>query len=175
MTVASLLFLNRSGPAEVPETSRRALRSLESPPASPPHPHEPQKAEHASSPMLPRSIIPRSQVLAGLIIHQERASVSVNCPQPFAAKLSYRCSVRHASGTPRNGGEGAAINEQPFGIDPVFDPRSPLYSLQAAQNVWEYYNASADSQEVSSNGLPHAFFPRTLPGRSNGFTVVIPV
>eukprot|EP00892_Ulva_mutabilis_P002638 jgi/Ulvmu1/12375/UM009_0021.1 len=175
LTVANLLFLNRSQVFSKLGPSARALASLDWLTESTVAEEEGDQSSLTSSTVLPRRITPRSQVLAGFVMHQQRAASPIACPEPFAAKLSQICILRTQGGQSSDWVTKESAQEQPYGTDPTFDPQSPLYDIKAAQNVWEYYNASVTSQEVSQEGVPHAFFPRHLPGHATGFPVVVPV
>lgn len=181
MTVSSLLFLNRSSVAPQPQLSSRhsrALHSLVAPPASPPaSPDGLDLSAQATPRAVPRTITPNNQVLGGLLLHQTRATAPTGCVRPLAVKLAYSCSLRRTDGTPLEqlGSAGMHTSMEPFGADPVFDTDAPQYSAPVARNAWQYYNATAAAGEVGASGLPRAFFPRPLPGHSDGFPVVMPV
>lgn len=179
MTVATILFLNKTGPPFIPESvSSRHARVLHSfdPPAQPNSgAGDTGPAEGAFPQAIPRRLAPNNQVIGGLILHQTRAPASKDCLQPFAAKLSYCCTLRQVVAPLLEGGDEASVSVGPYGVDPAFDPNSPLFSSDVTQNVWEFFNASVAAQEVAPTGLPRAFFPRPLSGHGAGFPVVIPV
>lgn len=179
MTVATILFLNKTAPPFSPELAAsrhgRVLHSLDPPAQTRSVQEDLVHAEDAPPRAVPRRVAPNNQVVGGLVLHQTRAPASADCLQPFAAKLSYRCMLRQVVGSLLEGGEQASVAVEPYGVDPVFDSQSPLYSFDVAQNAWEYFNASAAAREVTPTGLPRAFFARPLLGHGDGFPIVIPV
>lgn len=63
----------------------------------------------------------------------------------------------------------------PFGRDPAFNPKSGLFSMTAQQlGEEQFYNTSAGSSEVTVQGFPAAFFPRSVKGNPK-FVVAFPV
>jgi hypothetical protein len=62
-----------------------------------------------------------------------------------------------------------------FGVDPSFNTRSGLYRSDSFQRRWQFFNSSKSSPEVSTAGVPFAFFPRTAYGYDDGFPVFFPV
>jgi hypothetical protein len=121
-----------------------------------------------------RRITPENQVVSGLLLHQLREGSFGECSRYFAGKLARSCL---AQGLPEsNAPEASRAATDPFGTDPAFNPRSPMYDADTARNVWQFYNASEAAGEVAPTGTPYGFFSRpvaSLPGL--GFPVVFPV
>ena len=62
-----------------------------------------------------------------------------------------------------SGGASGRAGLDPYGVDPVFLPRSKLYDAQlAAQGgaAQLYYNTSPAAGEVAATGTPYGFFAR---------------
>ena len=118
----------------------------------------------------PRLLGRGNELLGGLALTQTRSSHSSRkCSSRFSSLVSDCYRQQTASGNK------ASVNGlRPFGLDPAFNPRSGLFSADAAQNEEQYYNKSTGSAELSSDGFPVAFFPRDVKGKPT-FIVVFPV
>ena len=124
----------------------------------------------------PRMLGHGNEVLGGVQLTQTRAAASDSTCRSRFLQLVSACqgSRLHASGVevPSNARAGEAL--APFGRDPAFNPLSGLFSATAAQNEGAYFNQSAGSEELSADGFPAAFFPRTV-NRKLTFIIVLPV
>lgn len=121
-----------------------------------------------------RHVTPENQLVSGLFLHQTRKPSYSLCDRFFASKLAHECLLQRLA-APLSMGSFARTATDPFGTDPVFNPRSSMYVSQTAQNVWQYYNASAAAEEVAPTGTPYGFFSRETMGYPHGFPVTFPV
>ena len=126
----------------------------------------------------PRMLGHGNEVLGGVQITQTRTAASHwTCSSRFAQLVSAcqgsQLSSRDA-GQVVPGSAGAGGMQTPFGRDPAFNPLSGLFSAAAAKNEGAYYNMSAGSPELSADGFPAAFFPRTANLKPT-FIIVLPV
>ena len=62
-----------------------------------------------------------------------------------------------------------------YGVDPSFNTHSTLYRPDVLQRMWQFFNASSHSPDVSTSGAPFAFYPRRSVGFADGFPVFFPV
>jgi hypothetical protein len=62
-----------------------------------------------------------------------------------------------------------------YGVDPSFNTYSRLYRPDSFQRIWQFFNSSTNSSELSATGTPFAFFPRPSHGFKDGFPVFFPV
>lgn len=121
-----------------------------------------------------RHVTPENQLVSGFFVHQTRKPSYSICDRFFASKLAHPCLLQKLAG-PLNAGSFARTATDPYGTDPVFNSLSSIYDSQTAQNVWQYYNASAAAGEVAATGTPYGFFSREAKGYSKGFPITFPV
>jgi len=88
-------------------------------------------------------------------------------PLPDFTGLSWTCRNRLHS-EPEEGEE-----LKPYGADPVFSSQSELYNPRLLGREGDFYNVSSGSDEVDSNGFPHAWFHSSLPSHPEGFPLVL--
>ena len=111
-----------------------------------------------------------NEMLGGLGLTQTRASTSSRtCSSRFTPLVS-SCQGH----LPNSDSRASAKRLLPFGLDPAFNPLSRMFSAEAAQSEEQYYNSSEGSPELSPEGFPLAFFPRTVKGKPK-FIIVFPV
>ncbi|GAQ79658.1 Ca2+-modulated nonselective cation channel polycystin [Klebsormidium nitens] len=97
-----------------------------------------------------------NRVLGGLLIHQTRYRGSP-CTSKRFLNLFQSC--------------GSGTSTEPYGVDPVFVPASPLYNIDVQPRVSQFY--APDEQNL--RGTPRGFFPAEVAGLSSGFPIVIDV
>lgn len=117
------------------------------------------------------------QVVGGVLIHQTRHNVAVECSNRFS-KLYVACSAAsHSSAVAVTllAAEAALRPDSPFGRDPTFNPASALFDAELRGREGDYFNTSAGSPEVSIFAYPFAFFTRRIPYQATGFPVVLQV
>ncbi|GFH27228.1 PKD_channel domain-containing protein [Haematococcus lacustris] len=115
-----------------------------------------------------------NKVLGGLMMHTLRTPVGlqhfqtgadVDCPsQQLVQGLGATCLARLAASS-------GLLDLGGFGTDPVFNPRSTLFN--AALDVADWYNTSADSPDMSPQGSPFAFFHQPVPGMPVGYPLLV--
>ena len=91
-------------------------------------------------------------------------SIQVRSPSSPAALHVPTHTDRHGAGFPNSsGGARPGQHIDPYGVDPVFSPRSKLYDARlAAQDgaAQLYYNTRPAAGEVAATGTPYGFFAR---------------
>lgn len=120
----------------------------------------------------PRVLGRANEILGGLELSQTRVQDSSQKCRSRFKDLASACGSRvsHARDHTEHGGQWL-----PFGRDPAFNPLSGLFSLKAQQvGEDQYYNMSAGSTDVTVQGFPAAFFPRTVRGKPS-FIIIFPV
>ena len=122
----------------------------------------------------PRVLGHSNEILGGLEISQTRlADSSRRCRSRFIDLVS-ACGSFTSERQRLKITQGSGRWLQ-FGRDPAFNPLSGLFSEEAQKlGEEEYYNMSAGSTDISLQGFPAAFFPRTVRGKQV-FTIVFPV
>lgn len=120
------------------------------------------------------------QVLFGLLVHQTRANQATGhrrCHARFS-RLDQGCPLQQPepAATPlRVATPVVALSTDSstnaYGSDPMFNPCSRLYNPHLSGRAASFFNTSAEAQEVSAVGMPHAFFPRPISGLPPGFPV----
>eukprot|EP00899_Mesostigma_viride_P017774 jgi/Mesvir1/25999/Mv20965-RA.1 len=141
-----------------------ALR--EQPQAPPPsagnatHPHE--QVDHSHPNLLGRWVGTRNKVIAGILIHQNRAE------EPAASSVDHsRFANLNASLTRHDG----HMSVEPYGRNPVFLQSSSLYMPQAVGLTGDLFQ---QDELIPASGVPYGFF--ALPGVSgyqDGFPVFL--
>eukprot|EP00892_Ulva_mutabilis_P000877 jgi/Ulvmu1/10790/UM069_0024.1 len=121
-----------------------------------------------------------SVIVGGVLLHQTRTpqDKQTGCEGRYA-KLQAQCTTitatldRQLQSLPINRSSPAPV--QPFGVEPAFNPSSPLFTTDAVDIEARFFNTSPGSPDVSIVGYPAAFFPRRFSGYAHGFPVIFPV
>eukprot|EP00892_Ulva_mutabilis_P012434 jgi/Ulvmu1/9563/UM053_0052.1 len=159
--------------SHVPQDSRRLLAEAE------------ELAAVAGTPETPAGTLARffagkNEVITGLLLHQTREPVpggKHRCHARFS-RLDPACHSKAPmpASPPNPASEATTAARQhsaaAYGSDPMFNPRSGLYSPQLQGREASFYNTSAEAQQVSAVAMPYGFFPRPSPGLPAGFPVV---
>ena len=116
------------------------------------------------------------QIVGGALLHLQRKPRALPCAQTFG-KLSLLCTgAVTPAAVALERSSSSSSSSAAYGSDPVFNPRSALFDVDAASYPGDFYNISTASGELHPTGVPYGFFARPVPGqRANTYPVAIPV
>jgi len=108
---------------------------------------------------IPRFVAATNRIVAGVLLHLERFTAGAEC----SATNKFGNLYDSCRGSP---------NTQPYGVDPVFQSGTSLFSAEAADKLGTFYARPSDLNEF---GIPFGFHSMPLAGMEDGYPFLFDV